>query len=217
VAEVLRALAAGDLAVLIDGQHDTADLIGVAEHTTADSINFMAREGCGLICVALSAALVERLELRPMAAVWEQPSKPFTVSIDARVGITTGISAAERAHTIRTAVAPGTRPSDLVVPGHVFPLRARPGRSPRAGRTEAALALAGLASRSSGAVVCELLDEVGEVADAVGARRFARQHGLPVVDVASALAAQRADDRRVRVGKALVGPEAPPAQCASGS
>ena len=176
-------LAAGGIAVLIDEDNDAADLVSAGKGVTAQTINFFAREARGLICLALAPEQVDRLQLRPMAIGWQQPSKPFTVSIDARAGITTGISAEERAHTIRTAVRPDIGPDDLVVPGHVFPLRAPMAASAAGGapvsRTEAALRLVQLAGQGAGAAICELLDQEGDLGDAAWARRFARQHGLP--------------------------------------
>src|SRR5262245_19223958 len=115
VARAAEALGRGGLAVLIDEAADAADLVAAAVHTTSDVVAFMACEGRGLVCVALAAEQVRRLRLPPMAVGWEQPRKAFTVSIDARQGITTGISASERAHTIRVAVAPTTTAEDLVV------------------------------------------------------------------------------------------------------
>jgi 3,4-dihydroxy 2-butanone 4-phosphate synthase / GTP cyclohydrolase II len=185
-----RALDRGRLVVMIDEVADRGDLVLAAVHASGDLINVMAREARGLVCLALDGAWVDRLRLRPMVAGWQVPDKAFTVSVEARQGITTGISAAERAHTIRTAVAPDVRPEDLVSPGHVFPLRARePGDRAR-GRTEAAVALARHA-RTAGAVLCELLDDDGELASAQQAVRFARQHQLVTVSLQAVLAAER--------------------------
>jgi 3,4-dihydroxy 2-butanone 4-phosphate synthase/GTP cyclohydrolase II len=188
----LAALAAGDAVVLIDEALDSADLVGAGAGVSAALVNFFAKEGRGLICVALPGDQIDRLGLRPMSAGWEQPRKAFTVSVDARQGITTGISAKERAHTICTAVTGFAQPHDLVVPGHVFPLRARRLEDAAAwGRTEAAVALVQMAGRGAGAAICELLDDEGAEADAGFARRFARQHGLPCVTLKAVAAASR--------------------------
>jgi 3,4-dihydroxy 2-butanone 4-phosphate synthase/GTP cyclohydrolase II len=188
----LAALAAGDAIVLIDEALDSADLIGAGTGVSAALVNFFAKEGRGLICVALPGDQIDRLGLRPMSAGWEQPRKAFTVSVDARLGITTGISAKERAHTICTAVTSFAQPDDLVVPGHVFPLRARHLEDAAAwGRTEGAVALVQMAGRGSGAAICELLDDEGAEADAGFARRFAQRHGLACVTLKAAAAASR--------------------------
>jgi 3,4-dihydroxy-2-butanone 4-phosphate synthase len=192
VAQAARAIAVGGLAVVLDEAHGSGDLVAAAATVSPEVVNVMVREARGLVCVALAAAQVDRLRLRPMASGWERPPKAFTVSVDAREGITTGISAGERAHTIRTLVAAETTAGDLVVPGHVFPLRA--GASPPGrplGRTEAALALVQLAGRGLGAVLCEMLDDEGELADPVTLAALAERLRLPLVST-SAISLARA-------------------------
>jgi 3,4-dihydroxy 2-butanone 4-phosphate synthase/GTP cyclohydrolase II len=175
-----EALAASSMAIVIDEAEDAADVIAAGALVTADIVTFMACEARGLVCLALAPEQVHRLRLPPMAAAWDQPRKAFTVSIDAKEGITTGISAAERAHTIRVAVAPSTTAEDLVAPGHVFPLRARPPGHEQ-GRVEAALQVARAAGHGVGAALCEILDDEGELASAAYARALARRFQLPVV------------------------------------
>jgi 3,4-dihydroxy 2-butanone 4-phosphate synthase/GTP cyclohydrolase II len=154
------ALASGGLAIVVDVAAGSADLVMAAGRVSTAGIAFMATHARGLTELSLSAERVAALQLPPMVPHRETPRKPFTVSIEARRGVGTGISAADRAQTIRVAVAEESGPEDLISPGHVFPLRAGPGFA----RAEAALALARLAGAGEGAVLCTILDEAGELA-----------------------------------------------------
>src|SRR6202522_1292385 len=160
VEEAVAELKAGRMIVVVDDEdrENEGDLTLAAEFCTPEAINFMARFGRGLICLTLTEERADALRLPPMSA--ENTSRfgtAFTESIEAREGVTTGISAADRAHTIRVAIAPGTRASDLARPGHVFPLRARKGGVlVRAGQTEAAVDLARMAELIPAGIICEI-------------------------------------------------------------
>ena len=169
VARAIEAIRAGGMVILVDDEdrENEGDLVMAAELVTPEAINFMAREGRGLICLSLTEERVAQLGLPMMAR--RQPRPPrhtaFTVSIDARRGTTTGISARERAETIRVAVARDARPDDLVTPGHIFPLRARRGGVlVRSGQTEGSVDLARLAGREPAGVICEIMRDDGEMA-----------------------------------------------------
>ncbi len=178
----------GRMVILVDDEdrENEGDLAIAGEMVTPESINFMARFGRGLVCLALTEERCDELDLPPM--VRENTSSfgtAFTVSIEARGKTTTGISAADRAATIRTAVEPGTRPEDLLRPGHVFPLRAkRGGVLKRAGQTEASVDLARLAGLLPAAAICEIMNDDGTMARVPDLMRFALQHGLPVLTIA---------------------------------
>jgi 3,4-dihydroxy 2-butanone 4-phosphate synthase/GTP cyclohydrolase II len=170
--------------VLVDEEEGYGDLVMAASTVTAAGINLLAKHGRGLTSLALSAARVQALGLPPMAASWGPPRKPFTVSIEAREGVATGISAADRARTIRVAVDPDTRPGDLVSPGHVFPLRAHPrGLAGAQGRVESALALVARASRIEGAVLTEILDDQGDLARLPAVAALAARLQLPWISI----------------------------------
>lgn len=177
-----------------DGREDEGDLVTAAQFATPEAINFMARQGRGLICLALTPERCEQLELRPMARRDESHhGSAFTVSIESREGVSTGISAYDRSHTIQTAIDPARGAEDLVQPGHIFPLRARPGGVlERAGHTEAAIELARLAGLVPAGVICEILDEDGRAARVAGLLRYARRHGLRIVTVAQLIAHREA-------------------------
>src|SRR5579872_380075 len=157
VEDAIEEIRAGRMVVVVDDpdRENEGDLVIAAQFATPDVINFMATHGRGLICLCLTGERAHELGLRPMTDRNEAPlGTDFTVSIEAREGVTTGISAADRSHTIQVAIAPGTRPGDLVQPGHVFPLRARPGGVlERIGQTEAAVDLARLAGLNPSGVV----------------------------------------------------------------
>jgi 3,4-dihydroxy 2-butanone 4-phosphate synthase/GTP cyclohydrolase II len=168
VARALDVIRAGRMVILVDDEdrENEGDLAMAADLVTPEAINFMAREGRGLICLSLTEEKVAALGL-PMMAVDNQSRHhtAFTVSIDARRGTTTGISARERSDTIRAAVARDAGPHDLVVPGHIFPLRARRGGVlVRSGQTEGSVDLARLAGREPAGVICEIMREDGEMA-----------------------------------------------------
>ncbi|MDX1998421.1 MAG: bifunctional 3,4-dihydroxy-2-butanone-4-phosphate synthase/GTP cyclohydrolase II [Thermoanaerobaculia bacterium] len=184
----LAEFGAGRMVILVDDEdrENEGDLAIAAERITPEAINFMASHGRGLICLALTAERCDELDLPPM--VQDNTSTygtAFTVSIEARGKTTTGISAADRAATIRAAVDPATRPRDLVRPGHVFPLRARPGGVlVRQGQTEASVDFARLAGLGPSAVICEIMNEDGTMARLPDLVTFAERHGLLIASVA---------------------------------
>ena len=177
----------GRMVILVDDEdrENEGDLAIAAEMVTPESINFMARFGRGLICLTLTEERCDALDLPPMVRENTSFGTAFTVSIEARGKTTTGISAADRAATIRTAVEPGTRPDDLLRPGHVFPLRAkRGGVLKRAGQTEASVDLARLAGLQPAAAICEIMNDDGTMARVPDLMRFAAEHGLAVLTIA---------------------------------
>ncbi|MBW1681284.1 MAG: bifunctional 3,4-dihydroxy-2-butanone-4-phosphate synthase/GTP cyclohydrolase II [Deltaproteobacteria bacterium] len=186
--EVLEDLRQGKMIILVDDEdrENEGDLTIAAEKVTPEAINFMAKYGRGLICLALSPEIVEQLKLPLMVHDNRSPfNTAFTVSIEARCGVTTGISAADRAHTILTAVAREAKPEDLVQPGHVFPLRARRGGVLfRTGQTEGSVDLARLAGLRPAAVICEIMNDDGTMARMPELEKFADRHGLKIVTVA---------------------------------
>jgi len=175
------------MVILVDDEdrENEGDLTMAAEHVTADAINFMAKHGRGLICLSLTPERVEELQLNLMTDEnSSQFGTAFTVSIEARRGVTTGISAADRAHTIRTAVDPRNGPGDLARPGHVFPLRARAGGVlQRAGQTEGSVDLARLAGLTPAGVICEIMNDDGTMARVPELMKFAQEHKIKVVTV----------------------------------
>jgi 3,4-dihydroxy 2-butanone 4-phosphate synthase/GTP cyclohydrolase II len=176
------------MVVIVDDEdrENEGDLVVAAEKVTPDIINFMAKHGRGLICMPLDATLCEALDLRPMSPRnTSRFGTAFCESVEAAQGVTTGISAADRAHTILTAIREGARPEDLARPGHVFPLRAREGCVlVRAGQTEAAVDLARMAGLRPGGVVCEIMKEDGAMARVPELMTFCAQHGLKIISVA---------------------------------
>jgi len=192
VKEVLEDLRQGKMIILVDDEarENEGDLTIAAEKVTPEAINFMAKYGRGLICLALSPENVEKLKLPLMVYDNRSPYQTaFTVSIEARQGVTTGISAADRAHTILTAVAEDARPEDLIQPGHVFPLRARRGGVLfRTGQTEGSVDLARLAGLSEAAVICEIMNEDGTMARMPDIEKFSKKHDLKIAAVADIIA-----------------------------
>ncbi len=188
VEDIVAEMRAGRMVILIDEEdrENEGDLVLPADHVTPEAINFMARFGRGLICLTLTRERCEYLRLPPMAArngtVY---STAFTVSIEAAVGVTTGISAADRARTVQAAVAPNARPEDLVQPGHIFPLQAVDGGVlMRAGHTEAGCDLAAMAGCSPSAVICEIMKDDGTMARLPDLQLFAAEHGLKIGTIA---------------------------------
>jgi 3,4-dihydroxy 2-butanone 4-phosphate synthase / GTP cyclohydrolase II len=180
----------GKMIILVDDEdrENEGDLVLAAERVTPEAINFMAKHGRGLICLALDEAQVEQLGL-PMMSAPGRGGPPlgtaFTVSIEAAEGVTTGISAADRARTVQAAISPTARPSDVVTPGHVFPLKARRGGVlVRTGQTEGAVDLARLAGMRPAGVICEIMKDDGEMARMPDLEEFAAQHGLCILTVA---------------------------------
>jgi 3,4-dihydroxy 2-butanone 4-phosphate synthase/GTP cyclohydrolase II len=170
-----------------------------AQFATPEAINFMAKEGRGLICLSLTPERCDELGLELMAAKNESPFEtPFTVSIEAREGVTTGISAADRARTIQVAIDPRSRPRDLVQPGHVFPLKSKPGGVlERTGQTEAAVDLARLAGLIPAGVICEVMNDDGTMARVPDLVGYCARHGLKMITVADLIAYRRTHDKLV--------------------
>ncbi|UCH18422.1 MAG: 3,4-dihydroxy-2-butanone-4-phosphate synthase [Burkholderiales bacterium] len=189
VPELVAELAAGRMVILVDEEdrENEGDLVLAAEHVNPEAINFMARHARGLICLTLTRERCERLRLTPMAPRnGTAHGTAFTVSIEAAEGVTTGISAADRARTIQVAVAREAKPSDLVQPGHVFPLQAQDGGVlMRAGHTEAGCDLTAMAGLEPAAVICEIMNDDGSMARLPDLERFAREHGLKIGTIAS--------------------------------
>jgi 3,4-dihydroxy 2-butanone 4-phosphate synthase/GTP cyclohydrolase II len=192
VSSVLKALEEirnGRMVIMTDDEdrENEGDLILAAEFVTPEKINFMAREARGLICLALTPERVEKLKLPLMEDSFRLDrvrSTAFTVSIEARHGVTTGISAADRSQTIRVAVDANTEPNDIVVPGHVFPLRARAGGVlERSGHTEGSVDLANLAGLNPSAVICEIMNDDGTMARQPDLKAFAEKHNLHIVTI----------------------------------
>ena len=188
IPEIIAELKAGRMAVLVDDEdrENEGDLIFAAEFVTAEKINFMARFGRGLICMPITEAHADRLNLLPMVARNRSVhGTNFTVSIEAASGVTTGISAADRAHTIKTAASPKAMPQDIVQPGHVFPLIAQAGGVlVRAGHTEACCDLAQLAGLYPAAVLCEIMKDDGSMARLPDLMEFSKQHALKIGSIA---------------------------------
>lgn len=188
IEDVIDEIRRGKMVIIVDDENreNEGDLAMAAEKVTSDAINFMARYGRGLICLALTEEKADALDLPPM--VTDNRSKfgtAFTVSIDAAEGVTTGISAADRAKTILTAVNPDAKPSDLVRPGHIFPLRARRGGTlVRAGQTEGVVDLARLAGLIPAGVICEIMNEDGTMARLPQLVEFKKRHGLKLISIA---------------------------------
>lgn len=186
--EIIEDIRQGKMVILMDDEdrENEGDLIMAAEAVTPEAINFMAKYGRGLICMPMSGERCDRLGLNPMVSRHtEQYGTAFTVSIEAAQGVTTGISAADRAVTIQAAVAKDAKPTDLVQPGHVFPLRAREGGVlTRAGHTEASVDLARLGGYESAAVIVEILNEDGTMARRPQLEVFAEEHGIKIGTIA---------------------------------
>lgn len=188
VEEIIADMAAGKIVILVDEEdrENEGDLILASDFVTADAINFMARFGRGLICLTLTKERCERLQLPPMTARnGDKKGTAFTVSIEAAEGVTTGISAADRACTVQAAVAKNAKPHDLVQPGHIFPLQAVDGGVlMRAGHTEAGCDLAQLAGCSPSSVICEIMNDDGTMARLPDLQLFAAEHGLKIGTIA---------------------------------
>ena len=187
-AEIIAELRAGRMVILVDEEdrENEGDLVLAADFVTPEAINFMARHGRGLICLTLTEQRCRQLNLPLMVPVnGSSHGTNFTVSIEAAEGVTTGISAADRARTVQAAVAPDARPDELVQPGHVFPLMAQPGGVlMRAGHTEAGCDLAQLAGLTPAAVICEILKDDGTMARLPDLIAFGREHGLKIGTIA---------------------------------
>ena len=202
VEEALADIRAGKMVVVCDAEEreNEGDLVLAAHFATPDAINFMAKEARGLICLALTPERCDELGLELMAAKNESPFETaFTVSIEAREGVTTGISAHDRARTIQVAIDPRSRPEDLVQPGHVFPLKAKAGGVlERTGQTEAAVDLARLAGLNPAGVICEVMNDDGTMARVPDLARYCERHGLRMITVADLIEYRRRRDKLVK-------------------
>src|SRR3974390_1757255 len=202
VEEAVEEIRQGRQIVLVDDEdrENEGDLTMAAEEITPEAINFMAKHGRGLVCLAMTEERLDDLRLGPMSA--ENTSNfgtAFTESIDARDGVSTGISAYDRAKTINVAIDPDTRPNDLARPGHVFPLRARKGGVlVRAGQTEASVDLARLAGLVPAGVICEIMNDDGTMARVPQLNEFCRQHDMKKLTVAELIRYRMAHERYVR-------------------
>jgi 3,4-dihydroxy 2-butanone 4-phosphate synthase/GTP cyclohydrolase II len=195
---------AGRMVILVDDadRENEGDLCIAAEMVTPEAINFMAKYGRGLICLPMTEPQLERLHLSMMVPDWENTSgfgTAFTISIEAREGVTTGISAADRAHTVLTAIADDARPTDLVRPGHIFPLRARQGGVlRRVGQTEGSVDLARLAGLKPAGVICEIMNDDGSMARMPDLVEFGRKHGIKIVAIADLVQYRLRKEKLVR-------------------
>jgi 3,4-dihydroxy 2-butanone 4-phosphate synthase/GTP cyclohydrolase II len=209
VPAALEEMRAGRMVIIVDDEdrENEGDLTMAAEKITPEAINFMARFGRGLICLSLTEERCDYMRLIPMTSANESPfGTAFTESIEAREGVTTGISAADRARTIKVAVDPASLPSDLVRPGHIFPLRARKGGVlVRAGQTEASVDLARMAGLDPSGVICEIMSDDGTMARVPELAEFCRHHNLKMITTAEIIRYRMANESLVeRQGEALV-------------
>jgi 3,4-dihydroxy 2-butanone 4-phosphate synthase / GTP cyclohydrolase II len=201
IEEAIDDIRRGRMVVVCDDENreNEGDLTLAAQFATPEAINFMAKEGRGLICLSLTGERCDQLGLNLMAAKNEAPLQTaFTVSVEAREGVTTGISAADRAHTIQVAIDPGSIPESLVQPGHVFPLKAKDGGVlERAGQTEAAVDLARLAGLIPAGVICEIMNDDGTMARVRDLVPYCERHGLKMITVADLIAYRRQTEQLV--------------------
>jgi len=201
VEEAIAEIKAGRMVVVVDSpdRENEGDLTIAADHVSPEAINFMAKHARGLICLALEEGRCDELGLYPMTNHNEAPLRTaFTVSVEARTGVSTGISAADRSHTIKVAIDPDAKPSDLVQPGHVFPLRARGyGVLERMGQTEAAVDLARLAGLTPAGVICEIMNDDGTMARVPDLTTYCAHHGLKMITVSDLVAYRRRTERLV--------------------
>jgi 3,4-dihydroxy 2-butanone 4-phosphate synthase / GTP cyclohydrolase II len=201
IEEAIEDIRRGRMVIVCDDENreNEGDLTLAAQFATPEAINFMAKEGRGLICLSLTAERCEALGLNLMAAKNEAPLQTaFTVSVEARHGVTTGISAADRAHTIQVAIDARSGPEELVQPGHVFPLKAKDGGVlERAGQTEAAVDLARLAGLNPAGVICEIMNDDGTMARVPDLVPYCERHGLRMITVADLIAYRRRTERLV--------------------
>jgi 3,4-dihydroxy 2-butanone 4-phosphate synthase/GTP cyclohydrolase II len=209
VPAAIEEIRAGRMIVVVDDEdrENEGDLTIAAEKVTPEAINFMAKFGRGLVCLAMTEERLDHLRIGPMTTEnTSQYGTAFCEAIDARTGVTTGISAYDRARTIQVAIDPATQPADLARPGHVFPLRARKGGVlVRAGQTEAAVDLARLAGMVPAGIICEIMNDDGNMARVPDLIEFCREHSLKMLTVAELIRYRMAHERYVhRVGEALV-------------
>ncbi|MBI4343178.1 MAG: bifunctional 3,4-dihydroxy-2-butanone-4-phosphate synthase/GTP cyclohydrolase II [Candidatus Omnitrophica bacterium] len=202
IPEMLDEIRAGRLVIVVDDgdRENEGDLVMAAAFTTPEHVNFMATHGRGIICVPMEGPALDRLSLHPMVTPSEDPMKTaWTISVDAKRGVSTGISAHDRAHTIQTLVNPRSASGDLARPGHIFPLRAKEGGVlRRAGHTEAAVDLARLAGVAPAGVICEIMRDDGTMARIPDLFAFAGQHGLKICTIASLIEYRRRFEKLVQ-------------------
>jgi len=202
VEAAIKDIKEGKMVILVDDEdrENEGDLTMAAEKVTPEAINFMTKFGRGLICLTLTEEKADELDLRPMVADNTSALKTaFTVSIDAKTGITTGVSAHDRAYTILTAIKDGARPDELARPGHVFPLRAKKGGVlVRTGQTEGSVDLARLAGLKSTGIICEIMKDDGTMARVPDLEVFAREHGLKIVTIADIIEYRIRKDKLIR-------------------
>lgn len=202
IEEVIEEIRQGKMVILVDDEdrENEGDLTMAAEMITPEAINFMSKYGRGLICLTMTSERCDQLRLPLMVSSNTSAfGTAFTVSIEAKKGVTTGISAADRSHTIRTAVDDSCRPEDLARPGHIFPLRARPGGVlVRAGQTEGSVDLARLAGLRQAGVICEIMNDDGSMARLPQLKKFAKEHGLKICTIADLVAYRMKHESLVR-------------------
>ena len=190
VVKAIDTIREGGMVIMVDDEdrENEGDLVFAASHVTPEKINFMTKEARGLICLSLEADQIDRLQLPMMedsTKKEDQRSTAFTVSIEARDGVTTGISAADRSQTVKVAVADDATAHDIVVPGHIFPLKARPGGVlERAGHTEGSVDIARLAGLKPAGVICEIMNDDGTMARVPDLEKFSAKHDIPIVTIA---------------------------------
>jgi 3,4-dihydroxy 2-butanone 4-phosphate synthase / GTP cyclohydrolase II len=209
VPDAIEEIRAGRMIIVVDDEdrENEGDLTLAAEKVTPEAINFMAKYGRGLVCLAMTEERLEHLNIGPMTSEnTSQFGTAFCEAIDARQGVTTGISAHDRARTIQVAIDPATKPSDLARPGHMFPLRARKGGVlVRAGQTEASVDLARLAGMIPAGIICEIMKDDGSMARVPDLIEFCREHKMKMLTVAELIRYRMAHERYVhRVGEALI-------------
>ncbi len=201
IEEALEDMRAGKMVVVCDDEdrENEGDLTLAAQFATPEAVNFMAKEGRGIVCLALTPERCDELGLNLMAAKNETPYQTaFTVSVEARTGVTTGVSAADRARTIQVTADPNTGPGDIVQPGHLFPLKAKPGGVlERVGQTEAAVDLARLAGLNPAGVICEVMNDDGTMARVPDLVDYCSRHGLKMITVADLVEYRRRHDKLV--------------------
>jgi len=202
ILEILEEIREGRMVIVVDDgdRENEGDLVLAGTFVTPEQINFMAKHGRGIICVPMEGRQLDRLGLHPMVNPSQDPMKTaWTISVDAKDGVTTGISAHDRAHTIQVLINPDTQPEALIRPGHVFPLRAKEGGVlRRAGHTEAAVDVARLAGVSPAGVICEIMNDDGTMARTPQLFDFAQRHGLKICTIASLIEYRRRFEKLVR-------------------
>ncbi len=198
IEDVIEDIKAGKMIILVDDEdrENEGDLCMAAEAVTPEAINFMAKYGRGLICLTLSSDIIAQLDLPMMVSQNKSPyGTGFTISIEARTGVSTGISAADRARTVLAAVAPDAQPRDLISPGHIFPLKARDGGVlVRTGQTEGSVDLARLAGVRTAGVICEIMNEDGTMSRMPDLEKFAKKHDLKIATIADLVAYRLRED-----------------------